>query len=127
MRSKKSLYFLLIPFFMPYSLKYISGLTIIYDLSSIFKLLNTLCIFYLFFRKKRIKRISKVLLLIILMNGCLLASSVLNNLTDTEAYTNLLPMLALPMLIELGLERGEIDTVLEIIFKILATLTIINY
>ncbi|KRL89628.1 hypothetical protein FC46_GL000731 [Lactobacillus kalixensis DSM 16043] len=61
------------------------------------------------------------------MNGCLLASSVLNNLTDTEAYTNLLPMLALPMLIELGLERGEIDTVLEIIFKILATLTIINF
>lgn len=122
-QNKPVLYFLLIPFFIPYSLKYIPSLTKVYELTSFWKLGAVMLIFFLYLLRGKI---SAIISMIWAINLLLLSSSVFNGLSDLNAYTDLLPALALPMLVELGIE-ADIAKIVHVTFVILATLTLVNF
>lgn len=122
-QNKLILYFLLIPFFVPYSLKFIPSVARIYALTSFWKLGSVMLIFLLYLMRHKL---SVIIFLISTINLILFTSSAFNGLHDINVYTDLLPALALPMLIELGIE-ANIDEMLHVIFMILATLTFLNF
>lgn len=123
LQNRLVLYLLFLPFFIPYSFKFIPSLTSLYDAASFWKLGAVLIIFFLYFMRRQL---SKSMLLLLGINGILLFSSLLHGLSDQSVYTDLLPALALPMLIELGL-GADIRKMMDVLFRILAGLAIINF
>lgn len=121
--NRWAMYALLFPFFVPYSLKFIPGLSQIYDLVNVFKLLAILLILFFYITRRRL---SKVMLLIFSFQGLLVLSSFLNGLREFGDYSDLLPPLGLAMLVEMGMGT-EKSKVLSSLFHILASLTVINF
>lgn len=123
MQKKFFLYFLTLPFFIPYSMKFIPSLIKIYEITSFWKLGSVLIIF-LFYSSRH--RISKSMLLIFVINLIFFISSIINGLTQQSVYTDILPAFALPMLIELGIDV-DIKKLLRVLCNILSLLTLINF
>lgn len=122
-QNKLVLYFLLLPFFIPYSLKFIPSFVKVYDITSFWKLGAVIIIFILYLIRLQF---SKSMLMIFGLNFIFVMSSFVNGLFEKNFYIDILPALAIPMLIDLAV-GADIKKVLNVLFNILATLVIINF
>ncbi|WP_449462945.1 O-antigen ligase family protein [Streptococcus suis] len=119
------LYFLILPYFIPYSISFVPSLTLFYNLGAIWKLFSVVAIFFLYFT--RFPRISKPVLTVFLLHLTLTVSSILNGLSDSSFYTELLIPVALVMLVEMSLCTLDSHLILRILFRIFAFLAFVNF
>lgn len=116
------LFFLLFPFFNPNALRYIPGLTVIYSLIQIWKLIACCTIIALYlFRGK----LSKIVLLILLWEFISIGTSLLNGVSDLRPVTNALMVISLAMMTELSVKYNVVKYY-RILLKIISTLVLIN-
>lgn len=121
-RHPAVLTFLLLPFFIPYSIRFIPTFTRAYDMVNVWKLVAVLIIAFLFAIRRRI---TVVTLFIIGVNVVIWGSSFLHGLRGSNNYTDLLPAVGLPMLAEMAISVDRRGFV-RVLSRILGTFVFIN-
>lgn len=120
---KSFLIFLILPFLKPISIQYISTLSIVDKIFDIWKIISIGII--LFFYIIRLK-ITKTMILIILLEFTILLSSIINRVDVFKPLTNLLTIVGFSMLVELSIKQG-IKNLIDCILMISGPMFLINF
>lgn len=117
------IFFLLFPFFNPNALRYIPGLTVVYSLIQIWKLVACCTIITLYLYRGKL---SKIVLLIILWELISVGTSLLNGVSDLRPITNALMVVSLAMVTELSIKYSVVKFY-RTLLKIISALVLANF
>ena len=117
------LFLILFPFFNPNALKYIQGLTLLYDFIQVWKLMAIFIIIYFYLCKRRI---SSVVMFIIIFESLSVTTSLINGIYNSKVFTNALLAIGISMFTELAI-RNNFEKFCLVSMYIFGILAIINW
>lgn len=123
LKNKWLLYFLIIPFFEPNCISYISNIQFLDSIFKLWKVTSIILIVTMYICRNKY---SKIMFIIIIFQGSFVLSSAFNGVSLIKPISNFLTVLGFSMLIELCL-KVDLSAFLKVTMRTLSILLMINF